>query len=256
MVLPSGTRRPGVSSSERGFRDTVRALASAQKSGAGVPAYTRYVNRPLGRVVAAVAARVRMTPDQVTAVSGSLSLAALLLLVLAAPSWPVSVLAWAAMAAGYVLDSADGQLARLTGGGTLSGEWLDHVVDAARTPAVHLAVLVGLFRFRPALPAWCLLVPLGFLLVGVVRFFALNLAEQMRRYATGRSQGTRAISASPVRSFLALPGDFGLLCLVFVVWADARVFLLLYGLLFLGNALLLIPSLRRRFAELRSLAVS
>jgi phosphatidylglycerophosphate synthase len=231
-------------------------LASAQKSGAGVPAYTRYVNRPLGRVVAAAAWQARMTPNQVTVASGLLSLAALLLMVLAAPSWPVSVLVWFGMAAGYVLDSADGQLARLTGGGSLSGEWLDHVVDAVRTPAVHIAVLVALFRFRPDLAAWYLLIPLGYLLVGVVRFFALNLAEQMRRYVTGRTQAPRAVSASPVRSILALPGDFGVLCLVFVVWASAPVYLLLYGLLFAGNVVLLIPSLRRRFVELRTITVS
>lgn len=245
---------PGTSRERYGFRVAVRSLSSAQKSPAGVPAYTRYVNRPLGRLAAACAYVVRLTPNQVTLASGALSLAAIVLLDLAAPSWPVSLLVGFGLVAGYVLDSADGQLARLSGSGSISGEWLDHVVDAARTPAIHIGVLIGLFRFRPDIPVAYLLLPLGFLLVSVVRFFALNLAEQMLRYAT--NSGTqRAIPDSPVRSFLMLPADLGLLCLIFVTWASVPVFLLVYGLLFVGNALLLAMSLLRRYADLRTQAV-
>ena len=47
---------------------------------------------------------------------------------------------------GYALDSADGQLARLLGGGTPEGEWLDHVIDSAKLATIHLAVLVSLYR--------------------------------------------------------------------------------------------------------------
>lgn len=35
------------------IRDNIRALAAAQKSKAGAPLYSRIVNRPVGRVLAA-----------------------------------------------------------------------------------------------------------------------------------------------------------------------------------------------------------
>ena len=62
---------------------------------------------------------------------------------------------------GYALDSADGQLARLRGGGSLTGEWLDHVIDSFKISTLHLAVLVMAYRFFPT-PTWWLLVPLVF----------------------------------------------------------------------------------------------
>lgn len=234
-----------------GFRSAVRELARAQKPGAGVGAYTRYVNRPLGRIAAAFAYCCGLSANAVTAISGVCSLAAILLLALVAPSWWVGLLAGFGLLLGYVLDSADGQLARLRGGGSLAGEWLDHVIDAGRMPALHIGVLIALFRFHSELPSGYLLLPLAFLLVGVVRFFALILAEQMRRQRTGSGAPARGVSATAARSLLALPGDFGLLCLVFLCWAALPVFLALYGLLFVANALLLVPSLSRRYVELR-----
>ena len=55
---------------------------------------------------------------------------------------------------GYAFDAADGQLARLRGGGIIAGEWLDHMVDAIKVASLHLAVLVGLYRFD-AVPDVC-----------------------------------------------------------------------------------------------------
>jgi phosphatidylglycerophosphate synthase len=40
---------------------------------------------------------------------------------------------------GYALDAADGQLARLRGGGSSLGEWLDHMIDSAKVVGPHLA---------------------------------------------------------------------------------------------------------------------
>lgn len=233
-----------------GFSQAVVGLAEAQKSGAGVPAYTRYVNRPLGRLAAAAAYVAGMTPNQVTVLSGLVSLVSMAALVAFEPSVPLGIAVGLGLVVGYVLDSADGQLARLRGSGSLTGEWLDHVVDAARMPALHLCVLLGLYRFGDDLPAGMLLLPLGFLLVVVVRFFALILAEQLRKSAGVRGD---AGSDSALRSLIALPGDFGLLCAIFLAWGSTPVFLVLYGLLFAGNALLLVLSLHRRYRELAAL---
>lgn len=234
-------------SRHRAFGKAVRDLSAAQKSGAGVPAYTRYINRPLGRLAAAGAHVLGMTPNQVTLISGVFSGASIAVLTLARPTWGIGALVAAGLIVGYILDSADGQLARLRGTGSPAGEWLDHVVDAARMPAIHLAVAIALFRFAEQLDPGLLLIPLGFLLVSTVRFFALILAEQMKRAAAT----TTVTRGSLGRSLVALPGDFGLLCLLFFAWHALTLFLVLYTVLLLLNAVLLVLSLIRRYRELR-----
>ena len=91
-----------------GYRSAVTRLASAQKPGAGVPPYTRFVNRPMGRRLAAAAHVVGLSPDQVTAVSVLASSVGLALLTLLAPSVSLGLLIGFLMVLGYALDSADG----------------------------------------------------------------------------------------------------------------------------------------------------
>src|SRR5215212_1921607 len=102
-----------------GFSAALRQLQRAQKSKRGAPAYSLYINRPLGRVLAAAAFGARLTPNQVTAISAVCTFAGLVVLALA-PAQPLVGFGVAALLVlGYALDSADGQLARLTGGGSL-----------------------------------------------------------------------------------------------------------------------------------------
>ncbi|OAX67752.1 hypothetical protein A5N15_01010 [Rothia kristinae] len=54
-----------------------------------------------------------------------------------------AVIAALLFALGYAMDSADGQVARVTGASSPGGEWLDHVVDSVRVPAIHLTVPSG-----------------------------------------------------------------------------------------------------------------
>lgn len=233
----------------RTFSDALRELGSAQKSPVGVPAYTRFINRPLGRVAAAAAFRLGLTPNLVTAASGALSLASMVLLTLTEPSWVLGLIVAAGLAAGSALDSADGQLARLRGGGSQAGEWLDHVVDAARLPALHLAVLIALLRFSDGISLAILLIPMGYLIISVVRFFALMLAEQMRIKASVTSSKSFA-GDSLMKSVALLPLDYGTLCLIFAIWGHQPLFLVVYGALFIVNAALLAVTLRRRYLEL------
>ena len=58
-------------SGAEGFGSALRRLKHAQKSGKGAPPYSLYVNRPLGRVFAAAAYQVGLTPNQVTLISGA-----------------------------------------------------------------------------------------------------------------------------------------------------------------------------------------
>ncbi len=238
----------------RDLRQAVRDLGSAQTSPAGVPAYTRHVNRPLGRLAAALAFVLGLTPNQVTIISGLVSLLSTVALVTVEPSWVLGVSVALGLVLGYVLDSADGQLARLRGGGSQAGEWLDHVVDAVRLPALHLAVLIALFRFHDDISVAFLLIPIMYQLVAIVRFFAMMLAEQMKRYAAHTRGEVDPSGDSILRSLIILPLDFGVLCLIFVAWGSSNLFLALYGLLFVANALLLPVTLGRRYRELAGTA--
>ena len=67
----------------------------------------------------------------VTVVSACFTFAGIVLLAVVPPT-AINGLVVALMVLGDALDSADGQLARLRGGGSTVGEWLDHVIDCAR----------------------------------------------------------------------------------------------------------------------------
>ena len=150
---------------------------------------------------------------------------------------------------GYALDSADGQLARLRGGGSPAGEWLDHVVDAAKTSSLHLAVLVGWFRFLELPSQALLLVPLGYAIVAAVLFFAMILNDFLRRSrATGRPRPDA--EGGGIRSLLVLPTDYGVLCIAFLLFGAPGVFVPVYGLLFIANAAYALLALPKWFREM------
>jgi hypothetical protein len=105
--------------SHESFRDTLRRLAGAQKPpAAGSPAYSRFVNRRLGRLLAATCHRLGLTPNQVSMVSAAFSATGIVLVALVRPTVAWSVAISAALVLGYAFDSADGQVARLRGGGS------------------------------------------------------------------------------------------------------------------------------------------
>lgn len=231
-----------------GARSAYAALARAQKSGAGVPWYMRVVNRRLGRLIAAVAAQTRATPNHMTAASFAAFLGGAGLLVALEPGVAMAVGSMLLLQLGFAFDSADGQLARLRGTGSPAGEWLDHVVDSGRHLLLHLAVLIGLFRFTDVADA-VLLVPLLFGLVATVRFFAQILAEQLAR----RDPVAGPESVPRLGVWIQAPADTGLLNLVVVLWAWTTAFLWVYGVFAALNTLLLAATCVRRYRELAAL---
>ena len=68
MTQTDAPRTPG------GYRANLDALQRAQKPARGTAAYSRLVNRPLGRRVAAAAATTGMTPNVATVISASIAL--------------------------------------------------------------------------------------------------------------------------------------------------------------------------------------
>lgn len=232
------------------FRASLHALAGAQKQSSNTAAYSRLVNRPLGRLSAAAAHTIGATPNQITAASGTLSASGLLLLALHDPSWWTGVLVSVLLAMGYVLDSADGQLARLRDGASRAGEWLDHTIDCFKTASLHLAVVISWFRFSAASSRW-LLVPLGFEVVAVVTYFGLILMPTLRE-PTERAAGSFK-RENPLRKFALLPLDYGAQCWMFVLLGASAIFRGLYAALFVVNAIALAIALRKWWRELRKL---
>ncbi|MEZ0164111.1 CDP-alcohol phosphatidyltransferase family protein [Kineococcus sp. LSe6-4] len=240
------------------YGEAVLRLSGAQKSARGAPAYSRFVNRPLGRRLAAAAHVAGATPNQVTVASGLSTAAGIGALALLPPAWWTGPVVAALLVLGYALDAADGQLARLRGGGSVAGEWLDHVVDAAKTATIHLAVLVAAYRgWEPRPQAW-LLLPLLFSAVASTWFFTIILNDHLRRRA-GTRDGQATVAAgearqhSTLRSLASVPVDYGVLCLLTVLSGLPVVFGWAYGALAVAFTLVTGASMVAWFRQVRAL---
>lgn len=231
----------------------LRELRGAQKSAKGVSLYSRYVNRPAGRVLAAGAYRAGLTPNQVTLISGLFTYSAIAAVALVEPSWTLGLVVWAGLVIGFAFDSADGQLARLTGRGGPAGEWLDHVVDCGKLLLVHAAVLISFYRFGELPSDGWLLLPLGFQLAAVATFCAGLLREHLGKAAAGQATTAPAAPVSRVRAVALLPADYGVFCLVFLLLGAPGVFLAGYAALAVVHTLFLAAFLAKWFRELRAL---
>lgn len=230
------------------FSSTLRQLSTVQKPPRGVSVYTRFVNRPAGRLLAAAAYRVGLLPNHVTAVSALITFAALFATALHPPSRALGQWVSFALLLGFALDSADGQLARLYRSSSLSGELLDHVVDCAKLLGIHAAVLISFYRFFD-LPRPALLLPVVFQFAAVLLFFGGILTDQMRRRG-GEARPGPVPRPSTARAVVLLPVDYGLLCLIFLFLGSRPLFLALYALLLAAHVLLLPAFLTKWFREL------
>nr|WP_034254685.1 CDP-alcohol phosphatidyltransferase family protein [Actinomyces sp. oral taxon 448] len=244
MPASSPPARPRVS-------DSVRALSAAQKSNAGAPLYSRIINRPVGRVLAALAHRVGLTPDQVTGLSACCTYLGIVLIAVWAPSAWAAVLTSLLLMLGYALDSADGQLARLRHGGSAAGEWLDHVADVIKLSTIHAAIAISLFRFcMDALPTAALLVPLAFGAVQSIHFFSYILTYQLRYHGgtpLARGEGRPGLA----KSVLSAPTDYGLMCFVLMLRFAPVAFVWVYGVMLVGYTVYVVLALPKWYLELR-----
>lgn len=235
------------------FADAYDRLAKAQKGHArGAPAYSVYLNRRMGRVFAALAYRWGWTPNGATALSAVFTFTGITLIGVGPLSWWSGILIAVLLVLGYAWDSADGQLARLQGGGSLAGEWLDHFVDSLKHATLHLAVLIGLWRVPELHDTAWLLIPLAFSAIAVVTFFGMLLNDLLKG-KRGVPSTHAAGGGTFARSILMLPTDYGLLCLVFAFWGWSAAFLLFYGVLMVLNGIFLVLAAGKWFRGMRSI---
>ncbi len=220
------------------FSSSLAALHAAQKTPRGVSLYSTWVNRPLGRRLAAAADALSLQPNQVTVLSASCSFTAIAVLVGLRPSLWSGVLASGLFVLAFALDSADGQLARLRRAGSASGEYLDHMLDCAVKSALHAAVLVAAYRVGERGSA--LLVPVGFQIVALLLFFGGILVAKIHEQSAqdGAVRPARRVSGR-VSAVALLPVDHGVVSLSFLFWGFFDMFQVVYLLLFLAHVALL-----------------
>ncbi|HLK90303.1 MAG TPA: CDP-alcohol phosphatidyltransferase family protein [Polyangia bacterium] len=137
--------------------------------------WNRFVARPLAAVVIVPLARTSVTPNQVTLATLPVFLAGAALLALR-PGWGALLAGVGILELSYVLDCADGQLARLKGTSSPAGAHLDFLMDELK--AFTLVAAVGVRLWMPSHEARWLLEGLG-ALVAVAG--AISLTTFMRR---------------------------------------------------------------------------
>ncbi|GAB3078168.1 hypothetical protein GCM10027080_26090 [Pedococcus soli] len=175
----------------------------------------------------------------------------IVVLVAATPTVLTGVVVALLLALGYALDSADGQLARMRGSGSVTGEWLDHVIDCAKVATLHVAVLLCWYRSYDV-PDWALLVPIAFSIQASVYFFTKILSDQLRPPKALVPEVQQGGQGRPpvLASLLVLPLDYGLLCVTFVLLGFHTPFAVAYSLLAVAGILLLAAALPKWYRDL------
>jgi phosphatidylglycerophosphate synthase len=152
--------------------------------------WNRFVARPLAAVVVVPLARTGITPNQVTFATLPVFLAGAALLALS-PGWGALIAGAAIIELSYVLDCADGQLARLKGTSSPVGAHLDFLMDELKAFTLVAAIAIRMWMPNHD-PRWLLE---GIACLATVAA-AISLTTFMRRpeyaAATGAavSQGT------------------------------------------------------------------
>jgi phosphatidylglycerophosphate synthase len=115
-----------------------------------------YIHRPLARLVGAMLLRTRITPDQITILSGVTGVSAGVSLWLGAEHPPLRLVAAALLWWSAVLDCTDGYVARMRRQISRTGVILDGAVDALVGLTVLLAFTSVAARQYPGAVIWVL----------------------------------------------------------------------------------------------------
>ncbi|HEY4238545.1 MAG TPA: CDP-alcohol phosphatidyltransferase family protein [Kofleriaceae bacterium] len=129
----------------RGMWSDVVAIYRASKKKKDINWFTEHVARPPAAVVVYALRNTRITPNQVTFFSAAVAAIACAILV-ALPGWLWTVVAALVFEFSFVLDCADGQLARLRKIASPLGHLLDFLMDELKAMLLFGAVAVRLWR--------------------------------------------------------------------------------------------------------------
>ena len=122
----SGARWLDVDTPEA-LREAERRLLAQERGKAHDGPVSRYINRPLSRLISARLSRLPVTPNQITLLSFALALLAAWLM--AQPGWLLLATGGLLAQLSSVIDGCDGEIARLKHLKSDFGGWLDAVLD-------------------------------------------------------------------------------------------------------------------------------
>ncbi|MDN3240647.1 CDP-alcohol phosphatidyltransferase family protein [Glycomyces tritici] len=151
-----------------------------------------------------------------------------------APWWPVAVAALVVWQVAYMLDCADGQLARVTGTGSEAGARVDILCDIAIQASVVSVVVAVTSAYTPELPAWC-----------GAAFAALWMTNLVTAVMAKEDDGVSMVkSTSIIVRLIKLVRDYGFIIVVIalaLIWPELMAVVLLgFGAV---NALFLLASI-------------
>lgn len=158
--------------------------------------WNRYVCRPIAAVLVNALERTAITPNQITLASFGLAVVAAGSLI-ALPGHLGLLLAVLVYQASYVLDCADGMLARFRGIASPAGHLLDFLMDELKAFAILAAAAVRLEREQPGS---------SFLLLGLFGLVALASGIALTSFLRHPAIATSATAAEPAASRSRLLG--------------------------------------------------
>ncbi len=151
-----------------------------------------------------------------------------------APWWPVALAALVLWKIAYMLDCADGQLARVTKTGSEAGARVDILCDVAIQTSVVAVVVSVVDAYTPSVPAWA-----------GAAFAALWMTNLVTAVMAKEDDGVSLVrSTSLAVRLIKLVRDYGFVIIVIalaLLWPDAMAAVML----FFGavNALFLLASI-------------
>jgi phosphatidylglycerophosphate synthase len=161
----------------------IAAIYRASKKKKDINWWTEWVCRPPAAVVVWLLARTPVTPNQVTFGATLVAGVAAALFILL-PGWWGAIVATVVFELSFILDCADGQLARLKKMSSTVGHHLDFLMDEIKAFLVLGAVTIRLWRFEDEPVA-----AVRYLIVGIAAMACLgaglSLTTFMRRPELG-----------------------------------------------------------------------
>jgi phosphatidylglycerophosphate synthase len=155
----------------------IAAIYRASKKRRDINWFTEWIARPPAAVVVYALARTRVTPNQLTFLSVVVAAAAAALFALA-PGHAGVVAAALVLELSFVLDCADGMLARLRKTASPLGHLLDFLMDELKAMFLYAAIAIRLWREAAPADATLLAIALGGLFCLAA---GLSLTAFMRR---------------------------------------------------------------------------
>lgn len=155
--------------------------------------WNRFVCRPVAAVLVSALKDTRVTPNQVTLASFVVGVAAAGLLIVL-PGHVGLIVAVLVYQASYVLDCADGMLARWRGIASPAGHLLDFLMDELKAFAILAAAAIRLHLQHPEQP---------FLLLGIAGLVVLASGIALTSFLRHPAVVPPVSAAAPSRSLLA-----------------------------------------------------